>query len=415
VHVVNLTLTGVIAILRENDLRPGRGFSHLTTRRITMCTAYLRIATASTIAILLAASVAYAKKPDVPGGPVGGVLPAYAIFPIPSPFDSGSHNPALLSISDVSSAGEIFVVGYQYSQAADADLAHCWAVDAGGEVEIEDISNWFWHHDLDVNSAGVVCGNANTDYPRSPSVLLPNGEFISLQAEDSRVRLNNPDNQGIFQVVGRHVLWDITLNGTVLAATPLVDEGGTQLHACDVNDHGVISGFIFPHNDLANEQIPAFGKFVDGKLQIATRVNPSPDVITGFWDIQIDEAGNLLADGVEPAPTLGVFQRAVVWQVSGVGIDLASQFRPNIFRAGGIASIEGEMQVVCNAHDNTGTYPVLYSKGAMADLNQLAEGDEPWEIQGVSAINSAGVICGHGRVGKRRSYRAGSCLLIPTN
>jgi hypothetical protein len=73
------------------------------------------------------------------------------------------------------------------------------------------------------------------------------------------------------------------------------------------------------------------------------------------------------------------------------------------------------MQVVCDAHDSTGTYPVLYSNGLISDLNQLSEGQEPWELMGVRAINQEGIICGHGRVGKRRSYRAGSCLLIPNN
>ncbi len=347
------------------------------------------------------------------GGGGGGSRSAYTIIPLPSPGGDGSHYGVLKSISDLGPAGEVHVVGYHYYSSD--DRPYCWTVDAAGNVEIEDLNAWFWARaDLDVNSAGVICGGTNTQ-DKSPAVLFPDGTFVVLQAAYSSVRLNNPDEHGTFQVVGGLVMWDIASDGTILATTPLVDASGTQLHAYDVNDFEEIAGFIYVDNDTSQEQIPAMGSFVGGQLQISTRINPSPDVIIGFSDIQIDNGGNLLGFGVQPAP-LGFYPRAVVWPASGGSIDLVKEF-PNLNTAhgNGIATVDGVLQVVGDAHANSGTFPYFYANAELSDLNGLSKGDEPWEIQGADGINHAGMICGHGRVGRRGNYRAEACLLVPTN
>jgi hypothetical protein len=247
-------------------------------------------------------------------------------------------------------------------------------------------------------------------------VLLPDGTFVVLPAAYSSVRLNNPDESGVFQVVGRYVMWDIASDGTVLATTSLVDANGTQLFAYDVNDHEEIAGFVHVDNDPTMEQVPAVGRFVDGQLQISTRVNPNPDVIIGFSDMQIDNGGNLLGYGIEPAATIGFYARAVIWPASGDAIDLVQEFpKLNTAQGNGIATVDGVMQVVGDAWDGRASIPYFYANGVLSDLNRLSEGDEPWEIGGVDDINHAGIICGLGRVGKRNTYRAANCLLIPTN
>ncbi len=357
-----------------------------------------------TAACLLCFTLAEAKKkPNIA---------AYTIVSLPSPDGDGSHYGVLNSISDLGLAGEVHVVGY-HSHPLDGDRAYCWTVDATGQVEIEDLSLWFWHHGLDVNSAGAICGRTDGDH--FPAVLLPDGTFVVLQAASSSARLNNPDAQGDFQVVGRHVMWDMASDGTILATTSLVDANGTQLYAYDVNDYEEIAGVIYLDNDLSMEQIPAIGTFVNGQLQISTRSNPSPEVIIGFSDMQIDNGGNLLGYGLEPA-TFGHYARAVIWPASGGSIDLVKEFSfLNTAHGNGIATVDGLMQVVGDAHAKSGTFPGFYASGELSDLNRLSEGDEPWEILGVDAINQAGMICGHGRVGKRRNRRGEACLLIPTN
>lgn len=371
-----------------------------------------------TLACLTSLNLSEAKKPtNPPGGGGGGGNVNYTIIPLASPDGDGSHYGVLSSISDLSPAGEVHVVGYHYHQSSDSDRAYCWTVDATGSVVIEDLSAWFWNHDLDVNSVGVICGGTNTDYAdRSPAVLLPDGKFVVLPETYSSVRLNNPDEQGVFQIVGRHVMWDIAIDGTILATTTLVDANGVQLYAYDVNDVEEIAGLIYVDNDPSAEPIPAIGRFVGGQLQISTRNNPNPDVIIGFSDMQIDNAGNLLGYGVESSESIGFYPRAVIWPAAGGAIDLVSEFPSlNTAHGNGIATVDGVMQVVGDAHANSGTFPSLYANGALSDLNQLSEGDEPWEIIGVDDINHAGMICGHGRVGQRRNYRGEACLLIPTN
>ena len=282
-------------------------------------------------------------------------------------------------------------------------------------MALEDLSAWFWEREnLDVNSPGVLCRGTNNDYAsRGSAVLLPDGTFLVLSASYSSLRRNNPDDYNIFQVMDHHVMWDITINGTILDTTPLVDADGTELHAYDISDRGEIAGYIYLNNDPSTEQIPAIGTFVHGQLQIAMRINPNPDVIIGFADVQIDNAGNLLGYGVEPG-TIGFYARAVIWPASGGAIDIVNEFPfLNTAHGNGIATVDGVMQVVGDAHGNSGTFPYSYVNGELNDLNQLSEGDEPWEIQGLDGINQAGMICGHGRVGKRRNDRAEACLLIP--
>ena len=359
-------------------------------------------------AFLLLCGSGDAKKPDTTGRGA-----AYTIISLPSPDGATSHHGVVESISDLGPADEIHVVGYHY-HASDGDRAYCWSVGTAGDVAIEDLSLWFWHHDLDVNSAGVICGGTNTDYgDRSPAVLLPDGTFIELPGPYTAVRLSNPDEHDIFQVVGRHVMWDIAADGTILGSTSLTDANGTQLNAFDVNDNGEIAGVVRVSNGPSMEEFPAVGRFVDGELQISLLVNPSPEVIIGFADMRIDNSGNLLGFGVEPG-TIGFYPRAVVWPDSGGSIDLVTEFSAlSTAHGNGIATVDSVMQVVGRAHANSGGFPYIYTQGELTDLNRLSEGDEPWDIEAVYDINHAGIICGYGKVGRRRNYRAEACLLVP--
>lgn len=377
------------------------------------------ILTAIVVALTLPVSVTVAQGRGHSGGGGGGSGAAYSIVELPSPNGDTDHYSVVKNISDVGLTGKVHVTGYHF-YSSDEDRPYVWTMDAGGSFRIEDLSPWFWERtDLDVNSAGVICGGTSLLFGnQSPAVLFPDGKFVVLQAGFSRVRLNNPDPQGNFQVVGYHVLWDIAADGKILATTPLVDANETLLYAYDINDSHEIAGVVYVDNDRSKQQIPVVGWFVGGQLQLSPLTNPDPKVIVAFADMQIDHAGNLLGDGFTPSANIpgAISGRAVVWPASGGSFSLVNEFNNmNVAYGNGIATVNGFMQVVGTAYANSGGYPFLYMKGAVSDLNQLAESDEPWDIQGAEAINSAGMICSHGAIGTRRNRRAGTCLLIPAN
>jgi hypothetical protein len=82
----------------------------------------------------------------------------------------------------------------------------CWIVSADGNVNSEDLYAWFWEHDLDVNSAGIILGGTNApDLDRMPALLFPDGQLLVLSGSNfgsDSARLNNPNQDGVFQVVG---------------------------------------------------------------------------------------------------------------------------------------------------------------------------------------------------------------------
>jgi hypothetical protein len=68
-----------------------------------------------------------------------------------------------------------------------------------------------------------------------------------------------------------------------------------------------------------------------------------------------------------------------------------------------------------HAYGRSGGFAYIYSGGQLSDLDGLSAGDRPWDFFSAAAINSSGMICGMGKVGKRRNYQDHGFLLIPNN
>jgi len=364
-------------------------------RRLISITRFLAAVVAG---CLVGTVITQARKPDNPPGGGGDPAP-YLIIELPSLVP----NQGVLteSISEVSADGCIYVVGK-----ANGGRACLWTIDADLAVVAEDLGDWLYDTSLDVNSAGVVAGLRPGDL--TPVLLMPDGQLVDLpEATDvrpgiNRVRINNPDESGVFQAVRSHVLFDVSMDGTILATTLLEDPSGTPLYATDINDSDQIAGFVVENN----VDVPAVGEFTgEGELLITTLVSPDPG-IDGFVDMQIDHAGNVLGDGWEGPG----YERGVVWLASGGAIDLAAELG-TVFASGeGIASVNGAMQCVGAWYDRD-IKAYVYSAGASFDLQ---DSDSTWfAIDLAGDINSSGVICARGKVGKRRNYRLAGCLLIP--
>ena len=91
----------------------------ITARRI--------VALAVTVCALWC-GVALAKGP-------GNAGERYTIVPLPSPDGAANTWGVLEGISDLGTAGEVYVVGYQYDASSKSDRGYCWTVNATGSVE----------------------------------------------------------------------------------------------------------------------------------------------------------------------------------------------------------------------------------------------------------------------------------------
>ena len=361
--------------------------------------AHLATSTAIVTACLLCASVAAAKKPQPPSGGDGA---NYVIVELPNVDpDSG-----LLTehVSDVSADGTVYVVG------ANGGRACLWTVGPTRTAVAEDLGDWLHDNGLEVNSAGIISGRRPGDY--TPVLLMPNRQLVNLPgATDPRIRINNPDEFGVFQAVSGGLLWDVSVDGTVLGTTVLVDALGTPFVATDINDAGQMAGFVMQ----GTSAVPAIGAFAGGELLTMTLVNPNPAVIVGFSDMEISGAGDVLGEGYEPAGTeIGsVYPRGVIWRVDGGTVDLGVDLNVRHADGKGIATVNGSVQCV-GKYFRRDSIAFVYAGGAYLDLQQVSEGERNWlEIFYAGGINSSGMICGSGKVGRRRDYDLQGCLLIP--
>jgi hypothetical protein len=373
-------------------------------------TAWLAAAVFTALIVGLLPAISKAGKPDKPGKPGGGSGgDPYLVVELPQLFpDEGFLTE---SVSDVSPEGFVYVVGNHGRRAC------LWTVDTSDPaltVVADDLSASLYRNGLDVNSAGIVAGWQRDDLngDLTPVLLTPNNEIVHLPEakEHAQIRINNPGESGIFQVVGDDLLWDVSVDGTVLGPTVLVDAQGRHLYATDINDSQQIAGLIVQNEVF----VPALGEFAeDGELSITPLINPDPEFIAGFSDMQIDDAGNVLGDGwEEPAdPDLpGVFPRAVVWQANGQVIDLGTELGTTYISSNSIANVNGTMQCV-GTYLNRDLIAYVYSAGTLFELQDVDS--QFFEIDRAGGINRAGMICARGKVGKRRDYQLLGCLLIP--
>lgn len=160
------------------------------------------------------------------------------------------------------------------------------------------------------------------------------------------------------------------------------------------------------------ERILAVGSYWNGPLEIFLRANPNSAEIDGFWSAQIDGAGNLLGFAYELVE-LGSLSRTVIWPASGGAIDLGTETGISSTEGNGIALVDGVMQVVGRAEDDgRGTRAYLFTNGKLSDLGPMSSGDQKWWFDRAEGVNTAGMICGVGKVGSRRNRQLHGFLLI---
>lgn len=358
--------------------------------------AHLTMTAAIATACLICCPAVSAKKP---GGDGDGA--AYVIVELPSVDpDSGILTE---HVSDVSANGDVYVVG------ASGGHACLWTVDPMLTVDFEDLGDWFDENNLEVNSAGIITGRPSGD--SAPALLMPNRQLVNLPgATARRARINNPNEFGIFQAVSGGLLWDVAVDGTVLGTTVLVDIQGTPFFATDINDAGQMAGLLME----GTTAIPAIGAFVAGDLLTKPLVNPNPAVIIGFSDMEISGEGDVLGEGYDLTGTNGgVYPRGVIWRADGGTVDLGADLNVRHADGKGIATVNGAVQCVGKYFSREST-AFVYAGGMYQDLQRVSEGERNWlEISYAGGINSSGIICGSGKVGRRRSYERQGCLLIP--
>ena len=258
-------------------------------------------------------------------------------------------------------------------------------------------------------------------------MLLPDGTGVfpaELSVTGNLLGINDPDSSGVFQVVGivdlpgpdgiiRPVgmVWSVDVAGNILSGDELSDAENRSLFPYD------ISNSLFVGASLVSwpSPSPALGAFDDeGALLID--LLPIPPGIDGVFGYQVDDAGNLLGFGYKLSPSgIGYYARAVIWPTDGSVIDLTAQTGVADTEGNGIAFVNGTMQVVGRGHNNIGdAFAYLYADGSITDLNRVSRGDRSWILQFGEGVNTAGMICGQGRVGaKRGNFDFHGFLLIP--
>ncbi len=360
---------------------------------------------------------AFAQK-GKPGG--GGTTAAYTIVDLQSPYHAADGNWSQTYADKISQphpvSGTAFVTGryVRYAQSSPC----LWAVQSTQSVSVIDLAGLI--EPTDVNAAGVVGGSVND----RPAILVPDVGVVILPTINNGlgqvVALNDPDADGAFDVLGFQqasgpgnveTLWTIASDGTVLSVQLLVNEQVPTLHLYDVNNAGIMAGvswqdgFAVPLLAWIDEQ---------SALQIEYLPNPDPDAIRYFRNMQLDDTANVLGYGAEPAPDLGEYPRAVVWPLDGQVLSLSTLIGGNTTSGNGIATVNGAMQVVGAGFANaTGRYALLYTSGKVTDLNRVSKGSQSWSLWMADGVNTAGWICGRGRVKVGRSSEDHGYVLIP--
>jgi hypothetical protein len=358
-------------------------------------------------------SVSWAKKPGGGGGGGDNANTAYTIIDLPGPYHQvrGWSQTYAERIADADGNGTVYVLGRFVDGAYGAIIPRCvWTLAATG-VSAEDITGLL-DTPRDINSAGIVAGQKD----QRPALLLPNGETVYLADQGHATAMNNPDDAGVFQVVGNQgtgadVVWDVAVDGTILLTTSLTDPGGRSFRADDINQAGVMGGAHWDSDNLVS--IPAIGSFDEnGHLQLVLLDNPNPSEIDGFWEFQIDDGGNLLGDGYKLG-TDGFFARAVIWPNDGGAIEIAAPSGVTKAEGNGIALVNGVIQAVGGASDDRSWYAYVYTNHQLTALEPISDGEQSWKLSFARDINASGMICGQGRVGSRRKFEEHGFLLSP--
>jgi hypothetical protein len=352
------------------------------------------------------------------GGGAGGGGAAYTIVDLPGPYhdaDGGYSRTFAEHISNVAAGVRVFVLG-RYEVAVGSPQPCVWTVDAAG-VSVADLTGLLDKYSSspsDMNSAGIISGQKDGH----AALLFPGGQVVLLSSGPGVVSaLNDPDDEGVFQAIGGFDLtpyvWDVDVNGNVLATTPLVDPNGQSLRADDVNEFAEFGGGIVVYGQgLTSPAVFSFD--ADGELQISLRANPNPAEIDGFRAFQIDDAGDLLGFGYQSSATGGEYSRAVIWPADGGAIDLGAETGIRTTEGNGIALVNGKMQAVGRADgDHTDAFAYLYTNGTLSDLGPMSKGDQPWDFDRAEGVNTAGMICGVGYVGSRKNRQLHGFLLLP--
>jgi probable HAF family extracellular repeat protein len=341
-------------------------------------------------------------KPGGGGGGGGGSSAVYTVIDLPGPANVQS---AALQIADVAGSGPAHVLG---GYGSTFNQPCVWTVGIDGSVAVTGLVGQI---DVahDINSAGIIAGQRDG----RPVLLLADGTAVFLADASvfgAVMGMNNPDADGVFQAVGyadigRPVIWDVDVNGNVLAETLLEDAGGQRLMALDISDSLLLGGSV-PGS-------PAVGAFDgDGQLQIGLLSFPAG--VDGSYGYQIDDAGNLLAFGYQSASGGGYYPRAVIWPTGGGVIDLTAQTGVVNTEGNGIALVDGAVQVVGRAHNSRGqAFAYLFTGGSLVDLGPLSQGSRAWTLQRAEGVNTSGMICGQGRIGSKKNFQTHGYVLIP--
>lgn len=353
---------------------------------------------------------------------------AYTIVDLRSPYHAADGNWSSTTAERISpvdpATGLVYICG-DYQRDAATSRSCLWAVSASGSVAVADLDGLIAAND--VNAAGIVGGTVLRLPADQPA--LWHSDFGVLNLQDTpdgggRVAaLNDPDDGGELQAVGfletltpggsemQGVLWTVTVDGQVMPAKPLSDESGVSLDPYDINNSGVIAGVEF----VDGRHAPLIAWFDEtDTLQVKYLPNPDPAIV--YWrDLQIDDDGNVVGRGAIPQTNgPGEYPRAVVWPATGPVVSLSTLTGGGSTIGNGIATVGGMMQVAGSAWSkSTGWYATLYSSGKLTDLTKVAKGTETWSLYEGNGVNSAGLICGRGRVGPARSAQHHAYMLIP--
>lgn len=359
-------------------------------------------------------SPAFAQKPKP------GATASYTIIDLRSPFHAADGNWSQTYAEKISSrdpaTGLIYVTG-EYVRAGQTKPC-LWSVSANQTIVATNLAGLI--EPRDVNAAGIVAGIVND----RPALWIPNVGVVPLPTTNNGlgqvVALNEPDEDGVFEVLGSQqaapsgnveTLWTVASDGTVLSTRLLTNEQTPILNLMDINNSGVMAGVSY--REGVDEPLIAW---LDSQnaLQIQFLPNPDPATIRYFRNMQLDDAENTLGYGAEPAPNLGEYPRAVVWPTNNPVVSLSTLINGGSTSGNGIANVNGAMQVVGSGFANaTGRYALLYTNGKITDLNRVSKGSLTWTLGMAGGVNSAGWICGQGRVKVGKSNEDHGYVLIP--
>jgi hypothetical protein len=412
-HVWRRTLPIVVALL------PGVIVGTMLVSQVN--SDWLKFITYVTLALIVGAMLQFGESAAV--AQKKSTVAPYTIVDLPGPYHTADGNWSNSFTEKISNpnpvTGTVYVTGW-HARPDGVQRSCLWAVNGGQNVAAAGLHGLIFANA--VNSAGVVGGSQDG----RPALRFLDGNVVLLPTTENNfglVRgLNDPDSNGLFQVVGfqqsntptivqyQGMLWTVRTDGSVLFTQSLMDVMGLSFEPCDVNNDGVMAGVT-----KTNGPFEALLVWFDDNnaFQIEYLPNPNPAVIRYWRDVQIDDTGNVVGYGAEPTANPSSYPRAVVWPINGQVVSLSSLNGGASTMGNGIATVNGVMQVVGSAFSNNGWYAYLYTPSKLSDLNRLSKGPQAWQLFDGGGINRAGWICGSGRAGSGRTAQQHGCVLIP--